>query len=405
VSNTLQQRISKIRMGAASAALALPVMLVATVIMTQVAQAQTFTDLYNFTGGSDGGYPYAGLVRDAGGNLYGTTGSGGSSGFGVVFKLNNKGTETVLHSFAGGSSDGEYPYGTLAVDAKGNLYGTAAGGGGTGCGGFGCGVVFEVNKKGTETVLHSFTGGTTDGCYPHGSLLIDAKGNLYGTTDECGTSDLGTVFKVSKTGKETVLHSFAGGSSDGNYPFYASVLMDTEGSLYGSTYYGGASNEGVVYKLTKSGTLTVLHSFAGGTKDGCYPYGTPAMDTKSNLYGTTEHCGASSYGIVWKLSKKGTETVLHSFAGGASDGAYPVAGVIMDAKGNLYGDTATGGSPDLGTVYELNKKGTVTLLHSFAGSDGEFPAGNLIWDVKGDLFGTASAGGSDGYGTVWQITR
>ena len=430
------------------------------VVATQSAQARSFTDLYNFTGGSDGAYPYAGLVRDSGGNLYGTTGSGGSSGFGVVFKLSKNGTETVLHSFVGGLSDGQYPYGTLAMDAEGNLYGTAAGGGGTGCGGFGCGVVFEVNmsgtetvlhsftggsdgeypyaelvrdakgnlygtaaggggtgcggfgcgvafkvnKKGTETVLYSFTGGPTDGCYPHGSLLMDTKGNLYGTTDECGTSDLGTVFKVSKTGEETVLHSFAGGTTDGDYPFYAGLLMDTEGNLYGNTYYGGASNEGVVYKLSKKGTLTVLHSFAGGTTDGCYPYGTPAMDTRGNLYGTTEHCGASSYGIVWKVSNKGKGTVLHSFAGGASDGEYPVAGVILDAKDNPYGDTAGGGASDLGTVYELKQKGTITLLHSFAGSDGAYPAGSLIWDAKGNLYGTASQGGSDDYGTVWKLT-
>jgi len=410
MTNSAQKRgwTSRIWRRAASGAIALAVVFVLGVVATQSAQAQTFTVLYNFTGGTDGGYPYAGLVRDAAGNLYGTTGSGGSSGFGVVFKLNKKGTETVLHSFVGGLSDGQYPYGTLAMDAEGNVYGTAAGGGGTGCGGFGCGVVFEVNMSGTETVLHSFTGGTTDGCYPHGSLIIDAEGNLYGTTDECGTSNLGTVFMVSSSGAETVLHSFAGGSSDGNYPFYAGLLMDTEGNLYGSTYYGGASNEGVVYKLTESGTLTVLHSFAGDTKDGCYPYGTPAMDKNGNLYGTTEHCGASGYGIVWKVSHKGKETVLHSFKGGSSDGAYSTAGVIVDAKGNLYGDTEAGGASDLGTVYELKKmkkKDTITLLHSFAGSDGQYPAGNLLWGAKGDLFGTASAGGSNGVGTVWQITK
>ena len=175
VIHTGQQDISKMRLRAASAALTLVVLLGLSVAATQSAQAQAFTDLYNFAGGSDGGYPYAGLVRDAVGNLYGTTGSGGSSGFGVVFKLNKKGTETVMHSFTGGA-DGEYPYAELVRDAKGNLYGSTAGGGGTGCGGFGCGVVFKVNKKGTETVLYSFTGGTTDGCYPRGSLLHGRKG-------------------------------------------------------------------------------------------------------------------------------------------------------------------------------------------------------------------------------------
>lgn len=335
-------------------------------------------------------------------------------GFGVVFKLNTTGTETVLHSFTGGA-DGQYPYSQLVRDTQGNLYGTAAGGGGNGCGGFGCGVVFKVNAQGQETVLYSFIGGTTDGCYPHGSLFMDAQGNLYGTTDECGTYNFGTVFKMNAQGAETVLHSFAGAPSDGNDPIYASVVMDTEGNLYGETYHGGASDQGVVYKLSQNGTLTLLHSFAGGTTDGCLPVGTPAMDTEGNLYGTTEHCGASSYGIVWQLSKNGTETVLHSFAGGSSDGQYPYADVIVDAKGNLYGTTLAGGASDLGTVYELKTvhanalktvigRSTITLLHSFAGPEGAYPAADLIWDAEGDLFGTTSAGGAVGAGTVWQLT-
>jgi len=182
------------------------------------------------------------------------------------------------------------------------------------------------------------------------------------------------------------------------------LLMDAKGNLYGVTAQGGASNKGVVFKLSKNGRLTVLHSFVGGKADGCYPYGTPAMDAKGNLYGTTYMCGTANAGVVWKVGAKGTENVLHNFAGGSSDGAYPYAGVIMDAKGNFYGDTAYGGSSGDGTVYELNKKGKLTLLHSFAGSDGESPIGGLIRDAKGNLYGTAYEGGSDLYGTVWKLT-
>jgi len=383
---------------AASTALTFVVVLGFGAGTTPSVEAQTFTVLHNFTGSSDGGNPYAGVLRDTSGNLYSTTANGGSSDKGVVFKLDTGGTETVLHSFTGGTDGGE-PLAGLIRDTAGNFYGTTFAGGSSGNG-----VVFKLSKGGRATVLHSFAGGTADGAHPWGGLIQDDKGNFYGTTSGGGPSNWGTVFKLSKSGTETVLHSFVGGSSDGEFPYYTSLLMDTKGNLYGVTSQGGSSNRGVVFKLSKSGKFTVLHSFIGGTTDGCYPYGTPAMDTKGNLYGTTYMCGASNAGVVWKVGEKGTETVLHNFAGGSSDGAYPYAGVIMDAMGNFYGDTAYGGSSGDGTVYELNKKGKLTLLHSFAGSDGESPIGGLIRDAKGNLYGTAYEGGSDLYGTVWKLT-
>ena len=156
--------------------------------------------------------------------------------------------------------------------------------------------------------------------------------------------------------------------------------------------------------MSQSGKLTVLHSFAGGTTDGCYPYGTPAMDITGNLYGTAAGCGSSNLGIVWKVSKKGKLTVLHNFTGGVSDGEYPAAGVMMDAKNNLYGDTPSGGASGQGTVYKVNKKGRLTLLHSFAGTDGKSPDAGLIRDAKGNIYGTALNGGNVGYGTVWKLT-
>ena len=397
MTNTLQQCISKLRLGAASGSLALLVVLVLGVATTPSAQAQTFNDLYNFTGASDGGEPYAGVVRNSAGNLYGTTYLGGSSSDGVVFEVSATGTETVLYSFTG-SPDGQYPFAPVIRDKAGNLYGATLEGGASGYG-----TVFKVTKKGTESVLYSFAG-TTDGCYPYGGLVQDKAGNLYGTTAECGTSGQGTVFKVSKAGKETVLHSFAGGSSDGAYPFYTTLLRDKTGNLYGVTEEGGASSYGVVYKLSKKGKLTLLHSFTGGTTDGCYALGTPAMDKTGNLYGTAEACGASSAGIVWKVTKKGTETVLYNFTGSTSDGGYPVSGVARDAKGNLYGDCEAGGASSDGTVFEVSKTGTLTLLHSFAGSDGEYPFGGVILDAKGKLYGTALEGGTGNYGTVWSLT-
>jgi len=180
------------------------------------------------------------------------------------------------------------------------------------------------------------------------------------------------------------------------------VIRDANGNLYGTTYQGGAYGYGTVFELSNSGQETVLHSFAGGTTDGCYPIGTPVMDHLGNLYGTTNSCGSSNLGTVWKLSKNGTETLLHSFAG--SDGAYPQASVIRDAKGNLYGTTQQGGTSGDGTVYELNKQGVVTMLYSFTGLNGNYWVGDLIRDASGNLYGTTNGGGTYGYGMVFELT-
>jgi uncharacterized repeat protein (TIGR03803 family) len=398
--------------GAAGTALALAVALGSGMVASQAARAQTFTVLYNFTGSADGANPYAGLLLDTAGNLYGTTTVGGSSNQGTVFEVDTNGTETVLHSFSG--ADGISPYAGVIMDAKGNLYGTTQNGG-TGCSGTGCGTVFELTPKAggwTETVLYKFTGSKTDGADPSGTLIQDLKGTLYGTTQIGGTTGVfGTVFRVSKAGTETLLHSFAGSPSDGAFPYLAGVLMDTKGNLYGDTFEGGdtQSGGGAAYKLSKGGKLTVRHSF-GSFPDGFEAMGTLVMDKLGNLYGTTYRGGSSGYGSVWKVSKKGKETVLHSFAGGASDGAWPEAGVILDAAGNLYGVTTAGGSGTAcgkyacGTVFELNTKGVLTVLHSFTGADGDYPIGGLILDSKGNLYGTAVYGGSGGAGTVWKLT-
>ena len=396
MSNPRQRIHSKIRQRAVRSTLTLAVVLLLGAVTILSAHAQTFTDLYNFTG-STGAFPQAGLVRDAAGNLYGATRRGGSSNSGVIFKVDSSGTETVLYVFTGGT-DGKFPYGNLIRDAKGNLYGTTREGGTSTYG-----TVFKLDPKGVETVLYSFGGGA-DGCFPSGGLVSDAMGNFYGVTPECGASGDGTVFELDKGGKETILHNFAGGTTDGAYPYYTGLLRDAKGNLYGVTFIGGITNNGVLYKLSKSGILTLLHSFAGGTSDGCFPYGTPAMDKRGNLVGTTQQCGASNFGTVYKVSKSGKETVRYNFAGATSDGAYPLAGVIWDKQGNLYGDTELGGASNLGTVYELTK-GTITLLHSFSGSDGSHSIGGLIRDAKGTLYGTASQGGTGNAGTVWQITK
>ena len=390
----LQQRIS--RFTASTAILAVAGLL--TLFATQPAPAQTLKALYSFTGAADGGDPFPAVIQDAAGNLYGTTDYAGKYYAGVVFKVSKTGHETVLYTFTGGA-DGQYPYAPLVRDAAGNLYGTTQYGGTANIG-----VVFKLSPGGKETVLHSFTGGA-DGVYPYAGLFRDAAGNLYGTTENGGTANLGVVFKISKTGKETVLHSFTGGAKDGSDPASAGFYMDAKGNLYSVTSQGGTSDEGVLYKLGPKGKLTVLHSFTGGTTDGCYPYGTPAVDAQGNMYGGTGGCGTSNFGVVWKVSKNGTETILHNFSG-TSDGQSPLAGVILDADGNIYGSTNTGGASGFGTAFEIHKNGKFTLLHDFTGgTDGKYLYGGLILDPKGRIYGTTINGGTGGYGTVWRITK
>ena len=363
-------------------------------LATPMARAQTFSVLYNFTGIPDGEDPYAGLVKDSSGNLYGTTLVGGNAGgYGTVFKIDGSGTVSLLHSFD--RTDGYLLFATVLRDKSDNLYGTSEQGGTDGEG-----VLFKLSKSGKLTVLHNFAGGTTDGCLPLGGVTMDAKGNLYGTTSLCG-GGYGEVWKLNKKGKITVLHGFKSGSTDGAVPEGGNLLMDKKGNLYGVTVEGGPADRGVVYELSPTGKFTLLYAFAGGANDGCFPSGTLAMDASGALYGTTQECGSSGDGIVWKVSN-GKDTVLHNFTG--SDGASPYAGVILDANGNLYGTASAGGGSGDGVVFELSPGGTLTALHTFEGSDGSLPYGSLLRDAQGNFYGTANSGGTDGDGVVWKIT-
>ena len=358
--------------------------------------AQTLTVLYNFGGAADGGDPYASLIRDSAGNLYSTGGYGGTFFAGVVYKVDPEGKETVLYNFTGGA-DGAYPESPVVLDQAGNLYGTTTQGGSANAG-----VVFKLDPGGNETVLHNFTGGA-DGIIPAGGLTLDSVGNLYGTTGQGGIFNDGVVYKIDKAGTETILHTFTGAVDDGKYPTYTTVRIGPDGNLYGVTQEGGSADQGILYRLSKSG-LTILHNFMGGTTDGCNVVGVPFLDKNGNFYGVTSSCGTGQYGTVWKVSKTGVETVLHNFAGGASDGQYPLSGVVLDANGNLYGSTETGGVSDLGTAYRLTQQGGFTLLRSFSGPDGKYVYSSFLLS-NGALFGTALNGGTLGYGTVWKITK
>jgi uncharacterized repeat protein (TIGR03803 family) len=324
----------------------------------------------------------------------------------------------VLHAFYG--SDGYQPYAGLIFDAAGNLYGTTLEGG-TGCQ-IGCGTVFKLSPNAdgrwTESVLHRFNG--NDGSIPVAGLIFDATGNLYGTTYAGGANSQGTVFKLTANADgswtESVLHSFNG--SDGAYP-YAGLIFDAAGSLYGTAYEGGSGTGcstngcGTIFKLTPNAdgrwTESVLHSF--NNTDGATPEAGLIFDAAGNLYGTTDGAGAHGYGAVFKLTPSAngswTESVLHSFEG--NGGEQPWAGLIFDAAGNLYGTTYGGGASFAGTVFKLtpNADGrwTESVLHSFEGKPATTPGlGSLVFGSAGALYGTTEECSSGCEGVVYQIT-
>jgi uncharacterized repeat protein (TIGR03803 family) len=334
----------------------------------KVTLSGTETVLYSFTGGADGGAPAGGLIADLKGNLYGTNESGGVYGFGTVFEVTSGGTEKVLYSFTG-KADGDLPYGGLVRDAAGNLYGTTYYGGSSSACDSGCGVVFEVTPAGKEKVLHNFTGEPDGSCGSNGALLLVGT-SLYGVTECGGTYSSGTVFKVTLAGKETILYSFTGGT-DGGGPS-GTLIRDANGNFYGTTLSGGDSLHslncnnanfsggcGTVFELSASGVETVLYNFEGGT-DGIWPFRGVVRDSEGNIYGSTLYGGNSACmygcGTVFEVTPSGTETQLFLFTGGAT-GTWPV-GLIRDAKGDLYGATGYGGNPGChelgcGLVFEI----------------------------------------------------
>jgi len=260
----------------------------------------TLTVLYAFTDRNDGGAPTGGLIMDNAGNLYGTASQGGANGKGAIFEISVQGSERALYAFKGGS-DGANPYSGVILDGAGNLYGTTVNGGSENCQ-YGCGTVFRLAPGGNETVLYAFTGGA-DGSDPFRGLVRDKNGNLYGTTLLGGGYGYGAIFKLAPDGTETVLHSFSGGN-DGANP-YAGLIRDSAGFLYGTTTAGGANGKGAVFQLAPDGTLKVLHSFTGG-KDGTSPYAGLIRDKKGHLYGTTyggggTGCNGTGCGTVFKL--------------------------------------------------------------------------------------------------------
>ena len=363
------------------------------------AQPPRYATLHSFSI-SDGSLPDASPIRDEEGNLYGTTYKGGGRNAGTVFKLDLNGNLITLHEF--GLGDGAGPTAALVRDIHGNLYGTTSGGGSRACA-YGCGSIFRVDAAGVFTSLYLFTGGT-DGDTPMGPLVLDQEGNLYGTTRYGGITDNGTIFKLQPDGTLITLHLFAG-FPDGEQPF-AGLVADAAGNFYGTTYAGGnAFNFGTIFKLDASGHETVLYRFKGSA-DGSSPYSGVILDEAGNLYGTTVGGGGSGGGfgpgVVYKLDTKGTYTVLHTFE---DQGGVPCyAPLVRDGNGNLYGTTILGGSRNFGTVFRRELSGRYRVLHNFLGGpDRGRNYSGLLRDKVGNLYGTTTRGGTNTVGTVFEI--
>jgi len=368
-------------------------------IAARPALAQNETALYVFGSQSgDGRWPGAGVIFDQNGNLYGTTSEGGASDWGSVYELTADGREKVLYSFGRRNKDGQYPFASLVFDKEGNLYGTTSVGGA-----HLNGTVFEITAAGKEKVLHSFH--KSDGSTPVAGVIFDQNGNLYGTTTRGGAHGGGTVFEITAAGKEKVLHSFGSQSGDGFLP-YAGLVFDGNGNLYGTTTQGGAHGNGTVFEITAAGTEKVLHSFDPRAGDGYNPGAGLIFDNEDNLYGTTSQGGPYGYGTVFEITAAGTEEVLYSFGSQSGDGSNPEADLVFDQNGNLYGTTYVGGAYDLGTVYELTADGLEKVLYSFGSQpgDGSNPLSGVIFDKEGNLYGTTFEGGAYNYGTVFEAT-
>jgi len=328
----------------------------------------TETVLHSFCG-AEGFYPYAGVIFDKAGNLYGTTTSGGTSGGGTVFRLSPSRSGWILntlYNFTVGA-DGGGPYGGVILDKTGNLYGTAVAGGVNDCRGEGCGTVFELINSGHSwnyTVIHSFT--NDDGAYPYAGLVMDKKGNLYGTTQSGGVNGMGVVFQLTNSGgawTANVLHSF-GDSGDGQFPGYAKLTLH-HGAVFGTVPFGGTNGQGIVFKLVKAGSAwkeKILYSFKGG-EAGSIPYAGLKFDKHDHIWGTTVHGGGTvcqapnGCGTIFKLTPTEggwKEHVIFKFVG--DNGAIPLDSVIFDATGRLYGTTSQGGDNDTGIVFRVRPR-------------------------------------------------
>jgi uncharacterized repeat protein (TIGR03803 family) len=320
----------------------------------KISSTGTFSLLHSFSAAtSDSAGPYAGLVQGSDGSFYGTTNTGGATGRGTVFKITSTGSFSLLHSFSTAPNDGQTPYAALVQGTDGTFYGTTLYGGVNNLG-----TVFRITSNGSFAVLHSFSAATYDGTHPYAPLVQGADGTFYGTTVSGGANAYGIVFRMDPYGYFQIVHSFSTATTDGENPF-SGLVQGSDGSFYGTTQNGGATGCGTVFKITLGGNFSLLHSFSTATSDGYYPYSGLVQGSDGSFYGTTQSGGANNNGTVFKITSTGTFSLLHSFSPAITDGYAPLGGLIQGSDGSFYGLTNGGGANNDGILFKLTSTPTL----------------------------------------------
>jgi uncharacterized repeat protein (TIGR03803 family) len=372
------------------------------------AGAQMETNLYSFGGFPDGRNPHS-VAQGSDGNFYGTTFSGGASGHGTVFRISPSGTYTSLYSFGSSPNDGIGPA-ELVQGSDSNFYGTThAGGTGT------SGIVFRISPAGSYSNLYSFGSHTNDGLGPTAGLIQGSDGNFYGATEFGGTYSNGVVFRISPSGTYTSLYSFGSYANDGENPT-AELVQGSDSNFYGTTLFGGTTNVGTVFRISSSGVYTSLYSFGSFTNDGDAPLAGLVQGSDGNFYGAT-FAGGTTFnggtnpvcpggcGTVFQISSSGVYTSLYSFGISTNDGTKPSAPLTQGSDGNIYGTTLQGGTATTGTIFRISHGGSYSNLYSFKGypNDGAYPLGPLVQGSDSNFYGTAEFGGATNFGTVFKL--
>ncbi len=369
--------------------LAILVSLVAPLWLASVSSAQTVTNIYNFTGNNSSAYPFSTPAQGRDGRLYVTT-SGTVGGYGSILAVGTDGKAELFHVFD--DIHGAAPFGGLVLSTDGNFYGTTAYGGSANAG-----VLFRISESGKYSVLHEFASGA-DGQNPFSPPVEASDGNLYGTT--LGDARVGsTLYKYSPSTGYSVLREFykSQGHLIGSPPIQA-----IDGNLYVTANYGGTNRCGSVLKLTLSGTLLSSYSFACGA-GGANPNGQLLQASDGNFYGATQAGGAANMGTVYRLNRSGTISVLYSFLGYPTDGGDPDSGLAQANDGNLYGTTIAGGGVTQGTLFQISTSGAYQLLFEFGYKAGQYPYGGPMQHTNGLIYGTVYQGGIGDFGAVYSL--
>ena len=381
------------------------VLLVAAAVTAS--QAQTVTTVFDFiNSGGTATSPVGPMAQGRDGAYYGVT-QGPSQG--VIYKVSATGSFTLLHAFAGDGSEGQSCNG-LVLGTDGNFYGTCEMGGNNSNS---TGTFFQVTPTGTLTVLHFFDGtfaGTVDGCYPLGVPVQASDGNFYGTTFECGVNDAGIIYQITPAGVFSVIHPFAFGSADGNQPEGA-LIQGSDGNLWGTLSFGGANNGGAVFKSSLKGTESLVFSFGScpATTTGCNPFAGLVQGTDGSYYGTAEQGGANNEGAAFKVTPRGTYTLLHSFNNLTDNGAYPRLPLAVGTDGNFYGiaTDCIGGGCSPADLFEITSKSVFTDIFNFpvlGGNNNSVPLSPLLLSTTGTFYANTEDGGS-GVGSFYSLTN